>query len=208
MPIDSKTTETILNADLANILKKVKAGKPLTKEERERITSAQIDEPVGLTDFESMAITESQLQLISDLTDRRHRQMSQADEIPKKVNGKWPMVETVRAMIAYYRTAAERAQDGLRIEQEAYTKAKRELAEEELKAYRGEKIDWQKVSVALRNAHTNMRAALQLKLESEIGPKLPMLKPEDQMNEIRKAVDDICDIFSNNLGKWYQAPKH
>lgn len=45
MPIDASTAQKIRDADLANILKKVKAGKTLTREERERIESATIAAP-------------------------------------------------------------------------------------------------------------------------------------------------------------------
>ena len=83
-------------------------------------------------------------------------------------------------------------------------RAKCERLEFKLAQDRGDFIARAKIGPALNNAHLAMRSALQRKLENELGPKLPMLKPEDQMEEIRNAVDSICEIFSQNLKLWYQ----
>lgn len=157
-------------------------------------------------DLSSAFITPEQLAYLTELTERRHEQLADDGCYPPKVKEGWRLAPTVRGLLAHYRELAMKGKDGLRIEQEGYTRAKRELAEEELKVFRGTKIERAKVGPALRNAHLNMRAELQTKFENELGPKLPLLKPEDQMREIRNAVDAICDIFSQNLSQWYQVP--
>jgi hypothetical protein len=83
-------------------------------------------------------------------------------------------------------------------------KAKCERLEFRLAQDRGEFIAKAKIGPALSNAHLAMRTALQRKFEGELAPKLPLLNRENQIEEIRNAIDSICDLFSENLKEWYQ----
>jgi hypothetical protein len=84
-------------------------------------------------------------------------------------------------------------------------RAKCERLEFKLAQDRDDFIPRAKLGPALDNAHLAMRTALQRKFENEIGPKLPILRPEDQMAEIRAAIDFICETFNSNLKQWYQS---
>lgn len=49
-------------------------------------------------------ISSAQLEALSGLTERRLRQLADADKIPQPTGGRWKAVESVRALIAHYRT--------------------------------------------------------------------------------------------------------
>jgi hypothetical protein len=206
MPIDSKTTETILNADLANILKKVKAGKPLTKEERERIEAAQAEEPSkAASALESLTVSAHELETVTELTDRRHRQLAQEGVMPAKKKGRYNLVAAFQALLKYYREAAERAQDGLRQEQEDLTRTRNEIAKDDLMTRRREKIAKAEVKAALENWLPQFRADI-LKIETELASKLPMLTTIEQAQEIQACIDKAFESANRNLEKWLASP--
>src|SRR5438552_396227 len=74
---------------------------------------------------------------ITTLSDRRHRQLAVSGYFPPPIRGIYQAGPTLLGIIKYQREQLAKKSDVLRIEQEAFTKAKRELAQEELAHFRG-----------------------------------------------------------------------
>src|SRR5262245_55214640 len=83
-----------------------------------------------------VVITAEQLCSITGLTDRRHRQLAAAGYFPPPIRGRYQGV-TLLGIIRYQREQLAKRNDTFRREQEAYTKARREVAQEELAVIRG-----------------------------------------------------------------------
>jgi hypothetical protein len=129
------------------------------------------------------------------------------DGAPVAENGKYDpakVVEWIKAN-ADHESVSERADPEIRKLKKRELTSKCERLEFKLAQDRGEFIAWSKIGPALDNAHTAMRAELQRKLEQELGPKLPFMRPEDQMAELRTTVDSLCETFNKSLSVWYQA---
>lgn len=88
--------DKILKANTANIIRKVKAGKPLSKQEIE-IVQTEKSEPAAVT------LTASELCEITGLTDRRHRQLADAGYFPAPSRGVYEAVPTMKGVGRYYR---------------------------------------------------------------------------------------------------------
>jgi hypothetical protein len=147
-------------------------------------------------------LTAEMLSKLTGLTDRRHRQLAQDGYFPSPIKGQYEFAVTIQGMFRYYREEKAKASDGLRIEQEAYTRAGRELREEELRMLRGKSIAKAEVGAALDNASVSMAAALRMIFEQEIAPKLPLLKPDEQQSLIQDGVDRVHRIFTDNMKSW------
>jgi hypothetical protein len=152
------------------------------------------------------AISAEQLCAITGLTDRRHRQLASAGFFPPPIKGKYQAGKTLIGVIRYQREQLLKKNDTLRNEQEVFTKAKRELAQEELARFRGAYIERDLIGPALRNVSLHQRAVLQRKLEQELAPNLSGRTPLEILARIRSTVDDICAIFREGTKAWLDAP--
>jgi hypothetical protein len=151
-------------------------------------------------------ITAEQLCAITGLTDRRHRQLATQGYFPPPIKGRYQVGKVLVGVIKYQRELLLKKNDKLQKEQLAYTKAKREMAEEELAEFRKQYIAKDLIGPALRNISLHQRAALQLKLEQELGPSLAGLTTHEILNRIRAAVDEICTLFRDGTKDWLDAP--
>jgi len=151
-------------------------------------------------------ISAEQLCGMTGLTDRRHRQLAGLGYFPPPINGKYQEGKTLVGMIRYQREQLLKKNDTLRKEQEAFTKAKRELAQEELAKFRGAYIAKAEIGPALRNVSLHQRAVLQRKLEQEIAPNLSNRTTIEVLARMRPAVDEICAVFREGTKQWLDNP--
>jgi len=151
-------------------------------------------------------ITAEQLCAITGLTDRRHRQLATQGYFPPPIKGRYQKEKVLVGVITHQRQLLQKKNDNLEKEKFAYTKAKREMAEEELAEFRKQYIAKDSIGPALRNISLHQRAALQLKLEQELGPSLAGLTTHEILNRIRAAVDEICALFRDGTKDWLDAP--
>jgi hypothetical protein len=153
-------------------------------------------------DLDKVVATPAQLTSITDLTDRRLEQLAAEGHFPKKIKAGWKVADVFRGLLKYYRELLEDSKSGLRTEQEELTRARKEIAREELKVRLGKSIAREEVGAALENASASMAAALRMIFEQEIAPKLPLLKPDEQLNLIQDGVDRVCEVFNENMKPW------
>jgi hypothetical protein len=151
-------------------------------------------------------ITAEYLCGITGLTDRRHRQLAKAGFFPPPINGRYQGAAALVGIIRYQRQQLEKKSDSLRQEQEAYTRAKRELAQEELAQFRGRYVEVAELGPALRNVGCNQRQVLQQKLEQELAPTLAGLTTQEILLRIQKAVDEILAVFREGTKRWAEKP--
>jgi hypothetical protein len=151
-------------------------------------------------------ISSEQLCGITGLTDRRHRQLATAGYFPAPLKGRYQAGKTLIGFIRYQGEQLAKKNDTLRLEQEAFTKAKRELAQEELAQFRGEYVPLSVIAPALRNVSMHQRAVLQRKLEQEVAPNLVGLTTIEILARMRSVVDELCTIFREGTKQWLEAP--
>src|SRR5438876_10743539 len=100
---------------------------------------------------EAGTITAEQLCSITGLTDRRHRQLATAGYFPPPILGRYQVGATLLGIIKHQRELIQKKSTKLAKEQQALTKAKRELAQEELAEVRGKYVAKESIGPALRN---------------------------------------------------------
>ena len=140
------------------------------------------------------------------LTDRRHRQIAAAGYFPPPIRGRYQSGPTLIGMVRYLAEQNRKKDDHLRQEQEALTRAKRQLAEEELAALRGRYVERDLIGPALRNVSLHQRAILQRKLEQELAPNLANLTTVEILARIKPMVDELCAIFREGTKQWLDSP--
>lgn len=156
-------------------------------------------------ELKGAVVTPDQLGFITDLSERRHEQLAAEGHFPQKLKAGWNLVEVLRGLLRYYRGLLDDSKSGLRTEQEELTRARKEIAKEDLLVIRKLNIPKAEVGAALENASLNMRAEL-AKLELEIGPKLPMMNHQEQMLAIQHLFDRACQNFRENMRQWLAKP--
>ena|SRR3990167_899566 len=152
------------------------------------------------------SLTAEKLCALTGLTDRRHRQLASAGYFPPPIKGRYQAGKTIAGLFTYFRQQLTKKDDSLRKEQQAYTRAKRELAEEELAQFRGLYVPKADIGPALRNISLHQRAVLQRKFEQEIAPNLAGLTTLEILARIKPAVDEVCAIFREGTKEWLQSP--
>ncbi|MCI0744882.1 MAG: hypothetical protein L0Y58_05690 [Verrucomicrobia subdivision 3 bacterium] len=161
---------------------------------------AKLDQPLTGT------VTAEWLCSVTGLTDRWHRQLATKGYFPPPIRGRYQAAETLVGLIRYQREQIAKKNDTLRTEQELLTKAKREMAEAELLAFRDRYIEKEAIGPALRNVSLHQRAVLQHKFEQELAQNLAGLTPLETIARIKAAVDEVCNIFREGTKEWLEAP--
>ena len=148
------------------------------------------------------SISTAQLESLSNLGERRLRQLSQEGRLPQPMGGQWPMILTIKRLFAVYQ------ESGPELAKEKLLKmaAQRKLAELEVGRVTGTLCPRSEIAPALRNLSLNQRACLQNKLEIELPPKLSGLDPVAIRRHMVEVVDSVCDMFQKNTRQWLDAP--
>ena len=139
---------------------------------------------------------------LTELTDRRIRQIAHEGYYPPPVRGKYQLTPWLRGILRYYREQINKKEDSYASERKLLTRAKRETAEEELAILRSEYAKITDIAPALRNLAAHQRAVLQRKLEIELGPKMAN-RPYKEIRPLLSAVvDELCEIFRDGTLKF------
>lgn len=196
MPLDPKSAEQILNADLGNILKKVKAGKPLTSAERERIASAGEGARPQIVDTMKQAAAVSGIPL-------RQLKVYKARGCAAFLKGSRVDVDALKT---YHSEHAEEIKSEPSLtKEEADIKLKEvKIARETLALERDKGLVIRKAEVfeTCKSASQHMRAVLQQKLETELPPKCAGKTVIEIAQLMRDTVDAVCRIFHDRTEKW------
>jgi hypothetical protein len=158
-------------------------------------TTAAESEPAG-------TISAEQLCSYTSLSDRRHRQLATAGFFPPPILGRYQVGKTLLGIIRYQRELIQKKNNKLAKEQQALTRAKRQMAEEELAEFRGQYVAKDTIGPALRNLSLHQRAVLQRKLEMELAPNLAGLTTLEIIERVKAAVDEICQVFREGTAQW------
>lgn len=143
---------------------------------------------------------------LTGLTDRRHRQIAAKGFFPPPIQGRYQAGKTLVGMLKYV-TEQLRKRDGRQAkEQLKLTKAKRELAQEELAEVRGKYVAKDEIGPALRNISLHQRAVLQRLFEQQLAPKLAGLTTIEILSLVKSAVDETCQVFRERVGGWMDEP--
>ena len=141
---------------------------------------------------------------LTGLTDRRHRQLAEKGYFRPPARGEYGE-DAIPGLFKYFLEQLRKKNEALAKEQLELTRAKREKVQEELKVLRDEYVKKSEIGPALRNLSLHQRAALQFKLENQLAPGLTGKKPAEVLEEVRRAVDDICRVFEEGTRTWMNA---
>ncbi|MDH4318205.1 MAG: hypothetical protein OEV64_07420 [Desulfobulbaceae bacterium] len=151
-------------------------------------------------------ISSADLCILTGLTDRRHRQLAQAGHFPPPVDGQYDANRTFQGLIKYAFKAIRKKSDELEKERTQLTKAKREMAQEELAKFRGEYIPLSVIGQSFANTSVRIKDVMVRRFEQELGPKLAGKNTIEILMEIRKAVDSVIKEMHDGLGQWMSDP--
>ena len=151
-------------------------------------------------------ISGAELRELTGLTDRRHRQLADQGYFPAPVRGEYKRAETIAWLFRYFREQLHKRDDGLKKEQRALAKSRREKIQEETTLLRGKYVLKSEIGPALRNLSLHQRSTLQFKLENELAPRLAGKTTIEILQEIRGAVDEVCRLFQEGTKQWLETP--
>jgi len=156
--------------------------------------------------LDSDTISADDLEALTGLTDRRHRQLAKEGYFPPPERSQYQLTATIHGMFKYYAEQLHKKDDNLASERKKYTVARREKLVLETEILRRLYVPRSEIAPILRNLAANQRASLQNKLENELSVKLSGLDPITIRARMVEAVDEICDLFSVSTKKWLDAP--
>lgn len=151
-------------------------------------------------------ITAEKLCALTGLTDRRHRQLAKSGYFPPPIMGEYQLHPVIIGMFKYYKEQLNKKDDTLARERQQYMRARREKAEIETSILKGEYIPADEIEAVLRNLSLHQKAVLQVKLETELPPKVSGLGAVDIGIKMREIVDELCRIMREGVAKWVKEP--
>ena len=184
----------IFAADQANIVRKVKAGKPLTKYEREIIETLATAAPEGFPEF----ITAAKLTSLSGLSDRRHRQIAKEGFYPDPKKSNYKFEATLAGLLKFYREKQKELREvkqAIADEQHRRLKRENDLADELLVA-RAELV------AEFRKVIDPIKQMLRQKLENEYPLAVAGLDVPQARIYGKRLEDDILTEWQKLLEKF------
>jgi hypothetical protein len=185
--IDAEAKSKIFQANISNIIRKVKSGKPLSSAELELLeqTSEQSEakkpaEPLART------IVATELCKLTGLTDRRHRQLAHDGYFPPPIRGKYQFEATIRGNFKYYQERSD-GEMGNKVKFEAHRKLK--LINDRTS---GTLMETKTVSAELQGICAEQIKILRQKLENEYPTAVAGMDPAQARIFGKRLVDDIC----------------
>jgi hypothetical protein len=147
-------------------------------------------------------ISTAQLESLSNLGERRLRQLAQEGKLPQPTGGHWPMILTIKRLFAVYQ------ESGPELAKEKLLKmaAQRKLAELEVARVTGLFVPRAEIGPILRNLSLNQRACLQNILENEMPAKLSGLDAITIRARMVETTDKICGMFQTCTRQWLDGP--
>lgn len=145
----------------------------------------------------SKECTVADLQVILQITQQRVSQLEKQQIIKRLANGKFDTCEAVRAFYEY-----KFSKDSLdyKVEQALHEKAKRQLAELELKKRLNEVHDAENVRIVMGDMLSNTRSQL-LGMPTKMAPRLAHRDADYIANELTQEIEDrlseLCDYRPN-----------
>jgi hypothetical protein len=136
------------------------------------------------------------------LTDRQHRNIAKNGYFSPPYRGRYPEDATLKGMFKYLQEINRKKSDSAKAVEHRIKTAKAEMAEEELAVFREQYVLKKLIGPALRNVSLHQRAALQRKLEGEVGPNLAGKTTQEILARMRGAVDEICAVFQEGTRGW------
>lgn len=139
---------------------------------------------------------------LAGVDDRRLRQIAEKGYFPPPVKSRYLAEDFVKGIVRYYKELSQKKADSIKASEDRLKAAKADMAEDERDRLRKLYVLKSEIGPALRNISLHQRAALQRKLESELGPNLAGLKTQEILTRLRAAVDEICTIFQEGARGW------
>src|SRR6185369_16937639 len=147
-------------------------------------------------------ISSDKLCELTGLTDRRHRQLAKEGWFPNPLKGEYQKEKTVAGLFKYFREQLSKKDNKARKAEERLKNAKADIAEDERDRGRQLYVLKSEIGPALRNVSLHQRAVLQRKFENELAPNLSSLKTPEILERVKKAVDEVCEIFRAGTRAW------
>lgn len=139
---------------------------------------------------------------IAALDDRQLRNIAEKGYYPPPVKSRYQAKPFVKGIVRYYKELSQKKADSIKASEDRLKAAKADMAEDERDRLRKLYVLKSEIGPALRNISLHQRAALQRKLESELGTKLAGLKTQEILTRLRAAVDELCTIFQEGARSW------
>jgi hypothetical protein len=190
--ISPELAEKILDADFANVIKKVSAGKPLTVAERARIEARA----AGSTDSTAYAKTLVELASLLGVTRRTLSNWQKLDGAPLALsNGFWPVTDwrefiRLRGLKSGKPTFSN--EDALKARKLLAEVEERELR---LQIKKGEYVRVEQVRSEWIGLAAHATAILRAKFENELPPVLSGLDATGIQEECRRAIDEVLRVL-------------
>jgi len=186
----------VTEKNLENILRKAAEGKTLSERElavlEEQTANQKQAEAVG---DPSEVLTAEKFCQITNLTDRRHRQLAGEGYFPPPIKGNWQLTPCLQGMVKYLRELAEKNLEEMAAEKLKKAKADRKLAELKLSRERKESLDATSVIKAWSGILLTIRQKL-LALPSKVSPRLAYVDEQPEVEEIleKEITEALVDL--------------
>ena len=202
-----ETASRVLDADLGNILKRVKSGQTLTEAQRKRVEAhtEQPDAPPEAASWPRWADNLTEAARVIAVTRQSLTAWRKEGCLAFKPNGKVDLHELRTWIAANGRKGGPQSSRLERARLRVLT-AQAQRLETENGKIRGELVPKCELGPCLRNVSLHMRTALQFKVEQQLAPNMTGKTTAQAIEMARRCVDEVCDIFNNGMVRWMEAP--
>ena len=168
--------------------------------------SRKLSEPPPPGSESQECLSAERLCAITGFTDRWNRKLADQGYFPPPIRGFYQKDATLEGIIRYQKEQIAKGSEPVKVEQEAFMRAKRQTAEEELARVRGLYVEKARIEPAIRNVCLHQRAVLQRMLEQELPARLVGKTTIEINQEMRNSVDTICQVFREGVRQWAEGP--
>lgn len=191
-----KQLAKVTEKNLENILRKSAEGKPLSERELSILeahtaSKQELEDPGDASEI----LTAEKFCEITNLTDRRHRQLANEGYFPPPIKGVYQLTPCLAGIVRYLREMAEKNLEEMATEKLKKTKAERQLAELRLSRERHESLDARTVVKTWQGILLTIRQKL-LALPSKVSPRLAYVDQQPEVEEIleKEVTDALVDL--------------
>jgi len=147
-------------------------------------------------------ISAEELCVLTELSDRQHRNIAAAGNFPLPIDGKYQFWPTMRGLLKYYREKNTRTKEGAGDSKKRKTEVETKILEIKLAREERRSIERSEVNKLFLHVASQQKAVLFAALEREYPGKVVGRTASEISLAGRQLGDRLCAIFTREADQW------
>lgn len=144
----------------------------------------------------------AELEGVTGLSDRRHRQLAKDGHFPAPDNGQYDLMAVIKGLLKFYRETHVSARTTLNDVKQENTVKKNRLLDLQIAKEERRMIPRADVDELLHHIGAMARTTLYQALETELPPRLDGMSASEIRPVTKAVADEICDAMKDIITRW------